>query len=160
MGRLSLNIISIVILATTLLAASCRGRVVAEAHKTFGETGWHQDSSGAFDLVIPDTTSTYKILLTITNNDDYPFTNLYLFANITFPSGKIIRDTMELILADPRGKWTGGAWLGDYSNTFPYRSNIRFPEPGTYSFTIWQAMRCPNKHLQGIKSYKFSVLSY
>ena len=71
--------------------------------------------------------------------------------------GKTIKDTLEMVLATPSGKWLGKGWFGNHTTTFPFRMNIRFPYIGTYTFTVKQAMRCPSKTLNGITNFGIKI---
>jgi gliding motility-associated lipoprotein GldH len=53
----------------------------------------------------------------------------------------IDRDTVEIMLATPEGKWMGKG-LGDlWDNQILFKRNVTFPEPGEYKFEITHAMR-------------------
>ena len=94
-----------------------------------------------FDVPVSDTVNKYNIFLTVRNAGNYDFNNLYLFIDIHSPMKITERDTMECILADVNGKWLGDG-LGDiWDNKILFKNNIRFQKPGTYEFTINQAMR-------------------
>ena len=148
----------LLVLTTIVLFVSCERKTVFMEEREIKNAVWYQDSALVFNVRVTDTLYPCKIDFTVDNNDDYSYSNLYLFANVKFPGGKTIRDTVELILADGRGKWTGKGLLGSHENLFSYRGNIRFPEEGIYTFSIVQAMRCPSQKLDGIKSFKLSVL--
>jgi gliding motility-associated lipoprotein GldH len=67
--------------------------------------------------------------------------NLYLFVTTTAPSGHSVRDTVEVILADEKGKWLGSG-LGDIWDLQQlYKQNVRFAQRGKYRFEYEQAMR-------------------
>jgi gliding motility-associated lipoprotein GldH len=67
--------------------------------------------------------------------------NLYMFITTTAPSGHSIVDTVEVVLADDKGKWLGSG-LGDiWDLQQPYKQNVRFAQRGSYSFEFEQAMR-------------------
>jgi gliding motility-associated lipoprotein GldH len=52
-----------------------------------------------------------------------------------------VKDTIEVILADNRGKWLGSG-LGDIWDLQQiYKENIRFAQQGRYTFEYQQAMR-------------------
>lgn len=51
------------------------------------------------------------------------------------------RDTVELTLADPSGKWLGSGMGDIWDNRVLFKQQFRFPEKGTYIFTLEQAMR-------------------
>ena len=57
------------------------------------------------------------------------------------PSGQQARDTVNLILAEPDGLWLGSGTGKHRELRLLYREKIRFSEPGTYTFTLEQAMR-------------------
>jgi gliding motility-associated lipoprotein GldH len=75
------------------------------------------------------------------NAGNYPYSNIFLFVNTYFPSGTIDKDTVEIMLASPDGKWMGKG-LGDiWDNRILFKRNVTFPEKGKYRFEISQAMR-------------------
>jgi len=136
---------------------SCKRAVVFESERVIHESSWQQDSVLEFKVQIVDTISPNNVLYTVTNNNDYPFSNLYLFTTVLFPNGKTIQDTLEMGLASTSGKWIGKGWFGNYKTTFPFRLNIRFPYFGIYTFKVKQAMRCPSKTLNGITNFGLTI---
>jgi gliding motility-associated lipoprotein GldH len=101
-----------------------------------------------FDVEIKDVQSTYNYYINIRNNGDYPFSNLYLFLQTTFPDGKMARDTIECMLADYNGKWLGSGITSVKFNRLLFQKGVRFPQKGKYVFELEQAMRV--KDLKGI----------
>jgi gliding motility-associated lipoprotein GldH len=71
-----------------------------------------------------------------------------LFLNIEFPDGTTLRDTIECILAQRNGQWSGKGFGKIRSNSFLFRTNVWFPQPGNYVFRMEQAMR--TELLEGI----------
>jgi gliding motility-associated lipoprotein GldH len=57
-------------------------------------------------------------------------------------------DTIEFFLADPTGKWLGSGLGSVNSMLLPYRTNIKFPQRGIYTFEFKQGMR--QEELKGI----------
>ena len=52
-----------------------------------------------------------------------------------------MRDTVEITLAAPDGKWLGEG-LGDiYDNRYLFRKAFKFPKTGEYRIELIQAMR-------------------
>ena len=79
-----------------------------------------------FDIPVSDTNSKYNIYITVRNNSNYDFNNLYLFIDIRSPMKITERDTMDCILANAEGKWLGNG-LGDiWDNKFLFKSNVTF----------------------------------
>ncbi|MEG1910793.1 MAG: gliding motility lipoprotein GldH, partial [Bacteroidales bacterium] len=54
---------------------------------------------------------------------------------------KIAIDTVECVLADINGKWSGKGFGKYLDNQFLFKQNIRFPEEGSYIIEIYQGMR-------------------
>ncbi len=102
---------------------------------------WDAEKPLVFQTVITDTINPVNVYLNIRNAGAYPFSNIFLFLNTRFPQGQIDRDTVEIMLATPEGKWLGNG-LGDiWDNQVLFKSNVRFPQKGEYRFELTQAMR-------------------
>jgi len=112
-----------------------------EKNVDFANESWSKDSIAAFEVEITDTLTVYNIYLNNRINGQYEYSNLYLFITTLLPNEKLMRDTLECILADPTGRWLGKGFGSVWSNKIPYRRNIRFPLTGKYTFYIEQAMR-------------------
>ncbi|MCE1200445.1 MAG: gliding motility lipoprotein GldH [Marinilabiliales bacterium] len=136
-----------------LTVASCGGKLVFSEYKTLQGARWHQDSILRFDLTIPDSSKLYNLFLNVRNEGRYPYSNLWLFVNITPPKGQVIHDTIELSLATPEGKWLGYG-LGDlYDMKYPYKQTTFFPTAGYYRLEIRQGMRTEDGFLKGIHDF-------
>jgi gliding motility-associated lipoprotein GldH len=112
------------------------------------EGKWNVSNPVSFAFPVTDTLSYYSIVFSLRNNNDYPYSNLFLFIDTYSPGGKTRRDTVEVTLADTKGKWMGKGIGGIWQNKYYFRKNIRFPQSGEYKVTVSQAMR--NKILEGI----------
>ena len=120
---------------------SCDNSRVFEENKKIEKNNWNQDDPLVFLVNMHDTVSPHNVYLNVRNAGFYPFSNLFLFINTHFPQGQIDRDTVEITLASPDGKWVGDG-LGDiYDNRILFHRNVRFPQAGEYRFEILHAMR-------------------
>lgn len=125
----------------SLVVISCDKSRVFDENKKIEKNNWNQDEPLTFLVNITDTVGAHNVYLNIRNAGFYPFSNLFLFINTHFPQGQIDRDTVELTLASPDGKWLGDG-LGDiYDNRILFHRNVRFPQAGEYRFELNQAMR-------------------
>ncbi len=116
---------------------------------------WDRGNTISFDVEVMDTMKGYDFYIDLRNEGVYPYSNIYMFVNTTFPSGKTARDTVECILADPSGRWLGKG-LGDIlDNHILFKQNIRFPNSGTYKFEFEQGMRM--KELPAILDVGISI---
>ena len=124
-----------------LFLSSCDSKVVFEENKKFPENRWEQKNNIDFTTEIKDTLTPHNIYINVRNAGGYQFSNLFVFFTTQTPTGKRERDTVELTLADPSGKWQGEG-LGDiWDNRLLFKNNFLFPEKGIYTFTLEQAMR-------------------
>jgi gliding motility-associated lipoprotein GldH len=132
-------LISVIIAAVFL--QSCDSSRVFEENEEIPKSLWSAKQSLVFQTNIDDTVSAHNVYLNIRNAGVYPFSNIFLFINTTLPGGQLDRDTVEIMLATPDGKWLGKG-LGDiWDNQVMFKQQVRFPGKGEYRFEIIQAMR-------------------
>ncbi|MFC2115460.1 gliding motility lipoprotein GldH [Bacteroidota bacterium] len=130
-----------ILFLTILIISSCDPNRVFEKNIKIPDGVWHRDNLVLFELVVEDTISSHNLYVNVRNSSLYPMSNLYLFITTTAPSGHTIKDTVEVILADDKGKWLGSG-LGDiWDLQQGYKDNVRFAQRGKYSFKFEQAMR-------------------
>lgn len=146
------------IVLLVVLTAACNSKQVFHEGVVFDNSEWCKDSVVRFSVDVTDTVQTYDVVFSIVNEDDYPYANLYLFTDIIFPNRQFLRDTVEFMLSTNDGQWLGSGMNG-YENNFQFKSNVRFPQCGTYVFAFEQAMRCKNNDccVEGIKSVSLSL---
>ncbi len=131
-----------------ILFASCNNQVVMEESHKIDTKGWHAEKVLVFEHEIEDTTALHDVFLNVRNNNEYPYSNFYVFFQTQFPDGTVYRDTIEMLLADREGKWTGKGFGRIKSNSFHFRKDVWFPLEGTYEFSVQHAMR--EEYLEGI----------
>lgn len=141
-----------------LLAAitSCNTSTVYEKYKPIPEAEWHKDSLVTFNIPVTDTTNSHNLLINVRNEMDYNFSNLWLFIEMEKPGGNIVKDTFEIALAAPSGKWLGEGFGGVKTRQTMYLRNYDFSKPGEYTVKIQHGMR--EDVLTGIKDVGFSVM--
>ena len=124
-----------------LVLSSCDSSRVYEENIKLSDNNWPAAKGLVFQTTITDTVSAHNVYLNIRNASHYPFSNIFLFLNTTFPNGQLDRDTLEIMLATPEGKWMGRG-LGDiWDNRILFKKNVSFPQAGEYRFELIQAMR-------------------
>jgi len=134
-----LKLLSVSFLLLFLLA--CDSNKLFEKNTNIYNSLWSRLELISFEVPEKDTIKKYNLYLNIRNNTDYAFSNLYLFMNTIYPDKKVSRDTIECILADKNGKWYGKGWGKYRLLNLQLGKNIRFPQKGTYTFQLEQAMR-------------------
>jgi len=124
-----------------LFFSSCNKNVVYSKYQKFDDNEWFVKDKAVFDVDITDTESLNSISLMVRHADAYPFSNLYLFVTTTYPDGKSIKDTMQIVLASQKGEWFGSGAGDIYDLKVPVKKNTRFVLPGKYQFSFEQGMR-------------------
>ncbi|MCL1821540.1 MAG: gliding motility lipoprotein GldH [Prolixibacteraceae bacterium] len=134
---------------------SCDSKRVFDIFAPLPTVGWDADSIQTYSFNIDDSLALYNIFLNIRNDKSYDFSNLWLFVNIIPPQGESFTDTVQVMLANPMGEWTGKGFSGTYDNQILYRRSIYFPATGTYNIQIQHGMR--TKILRGISDIGIRV---
>jgi gliding motility-associated lipoprotein GldH len=143
------------VLTTVLLFFSCSNNLVFDSNTSLPADGWHKDNMVVFEVEINDTVNIHDLYVNVRNSISYQNSNLFLFLDIDFPDGKQVRDTLECIIAEKSGKWTGKGFGRIKSNQFLFRTDAWFPKMGVYRFTFQQAMR--NSNIEGITDIGLSI---
>ena len=117
-----------------------------------GQKRWSSDQKLIFEFSITNEQPAQSTLH-IQHNNQYPFRNLYLFTTLTLPTGDIKQDTLEILLAEPNGRWLGNGYGN--SKTIHLELPLQAKEKGSYRLEIQQGMR-PEK-LQGLEKIAFSI---
>lgn len=143
------NITTVLILIILAGAQACDKNLFFEVNKEIPDQQWSMNQEIQFLPNITDTNTVFNIFLNIRNTGNYPNSNLYLFVTTTAPSGQWIKDTVNIQLADQKGKWLGSG-IGDiFFSRKLFKKNVRFPATGVYKFSIRQGMRMDE--LKGIR---------
>lgn len=139
--RILKNSKMLLMMLCVVIFSSCNKNVVYSKYQTFQDNQWFAKDKAVFDLEIEDTQTLNNISLMVRHADTYPYNNLFLFVTTKYPDGKVLTDTMEVILANNKGEWMGSG-VGDiFDFKVPIKRNVRFPLGGKYQFVFEQAMR-------------------
>lgn len=126
---------------TGVLFMSCNKNVVFTKYHTFEDNDWYSKDKAVFDVEITDVNTLNNISLMVRHADSYPYSNIFLFVQTTYPDGKITNDTMEVVLSNTKGEWLGSGAGDIFDLKVPIKKNVRFPLAGKYKFSFQQAMR-------------------
>lgn len=142
-------------IVTGLGFTSCDKTVVFDKYKAIPEAGWHKDSLVVFNIPIEDTLQNYNLLINVRNETSYNFSNLWLFVEIMQPDSQMLKDTFEIVLADPSGKWLGDGIGGLKTRETVFRQNVELPVAGEYAVKLQHGMR--QDLLKGIHDVGFRI---
>lgn len=129
------------VLASAFIFCACNKNVVFTKYQKFENNEWHSNNPAIFDVEITDNNSLNNISLMIRHADSYPYSNIFLFVSTTYPDGKILKDTMEVVLANAKGEWEGSGAGDIFDFKIPIKKNVKFPSIGKYKFEFTQGMR-------------------
>ena len=129
-----------VLFLIVICAYSCDSKRVYDEYESITHA-WNKDSIITFKLPVIDSIPEYNLFINVRNNNDFAYSNLFLIAQIHFPQGKVITDTLEYEMAVPGGQWLGTGFGDVKENKLWYKEKVRFNEPGQYKISIQHAMR-------------------
>lgn len=117
---------------------------------------WLKNDTLQFNFEINNPKDKKNISFIVRNNDEYPFSNLYLFIKLKKGNKTIIdSDTVSYAVADKTGKWLGTGMGATKEIYYEYKNGIIFPEAGEYTLSIVQAMR--KDTLKGIEDFGVTI---
>jgi gliding motility-associated lipoprotein GldH len=151
---------SIWIIAVSLFLVSCDKKRVFDDYKDVG-SAWHQDSLVSFDLPALEKNKAYNMFLTLRDNNDYPFNNIFLIVSLEQPNKVTLVDTLEYAMANPDGSLMGDGFTDVKESKLTYKQKFK-AQAGTYRVRIQQAVRQTGKipgvtELPGITDVGFRI---
>ena len=122
---------------------SCDPDAVYEKNAPIDPLGWQVANKIPFELEVTDTLALLNFYINIRHTTDYKYRNIFLFMDTFFPEGSQSRDTIEIVLADTKGKWFGKGIGNIRNNQVLLKRGFSFPLKGHYKFRLEQGMREP-----------------
>ena len=129
-----------IILLLLVLFISCDSKRLFEEYSSIDRKGWHIDSIKTFDYYFLNQNSKMKFYIGLRNNNEFLYSNLYLFSKLTFPDGNYSLDTLNFILANKNGKWLGNGISEIKYNLFEFNNSV-YEQHGNYNIQIGHGMR-------------------
>lgn len=142
------NKFQLIVLVFSFLIVSCDSNRIYDEYKSVSNE-WQKSDIVEFDFTPTDTLKTYNLFINLRNNNDYKFNNLFLIAEISYPNGKSVVDTLEYKMAKPNGELLGEGFTDIKENKLWYKENFTFNESGIYIIKLQHAMR-ENGNIEGV----------
>jgi gliding motility-associated lipoprotein GldH len=123
-----------------ILFVNCDNQSLYDQVSALPDARWSAKEPVVFEFPVSDTAVSYEILFHIRNQQNYAYSNIWMFIEITAPNGYVKRDTFEIMLADEGGRWYGSGIGNVNSMLVPYKDDAVFPMRGIYKVSLTQAM--------------------
>ncbi len=128
-------------LIAVITFTACDSNRIFEDNETIDDNVWIREDVKTFEVDIIDTLSPNNFYVNVRNADGYPYRNVYLFIQTTFPQGSTTLDTINCIIADEKGQYLGSGMGDIFDNQILLKKNVIFPQSGKYTFKIQHGMR-------------------
>lgn len=115
---------------------------------------WKQSDTLTYiiDSTVINPTKIYDISIEISNNNKYPYRNIWLYITSEKQPTDSLLDSIpkEYVLADGFGKWEGAGFGTLFQSTFSLQKNVKFCEGSNYKIKVIHAMQ--DEPLKGIEN--------
>ncbi len=129
------------------LCLSCHSDILFEEYRNIPDEEWCISNTVRFRIEIPED-GTYEFFSGIRHTTDYEMANLWCFIRVRDSARVLFRDTLNMKLAEPDGRWLGDGFtiksIEQQLNKKPCLTR------GAYTCEIEQGMRM--QCLKGIKN--------
>ena len=141
---------------------SCSNHLEYTKYKSIANASWEANKDISFEFNIQDTIAPKNLFIHVRNNNDYPFSNLFVITTMNFPNGDKIIDTLQYEMADKSGRYLGKGFTEIKENKLFYKEKKVFPVSGKYLLNIHHAMRKSGEvniipFLKGIQDVGLSI---
>lgn len=155
------NSLLLILMAISII--SCDEKRVFDEYKSVGNS-WNKDSIVSFNLPKLDASKKFNLYVNIRDNNDFPYSNLFLIVSMEQPNHKIKVDTLQYEMANTDGTLMGDGFTDVKENKLFYKQNQSFTQKGNYKVHIQQAVRqtgkiVGDKELKGITDVGFRIES-
>ncbi len=153
----------IVAIAITVILVSCNSNMVKSEYSPTDGGVWNKDDVLEFTFSELDTVQDHDMFINVRNDETFQYNNLFLIAELNFPDGNTVIDTLEYEMALPDGTWLGKGYGSLKENKLWYKENIVFPTSGVYTLRVSHAMRKNGDvngvmNLEGITDIGFEIV--
>ena len=138
---------SVAFLLTLFIFASCDSSLGFRAYHELS-SGWssYENISFTSDQIVQTPSD---IFIHIRNTNTYPYSNLFLVAELRDSIQVLARDTLEYAMADPQGKWLGAGFLDVKESKLWWKADWNPPHSGPYFIEFSQRVR-NNGSVEGV----------
>ncbi|QWX83657.1 gliding motility lipoprotein GldH [Cellulophaga sp. HaHaR_3_176] len=131
------------------LFISCDSNIVKSEYKATVDGEWEKDAQIEFQFSDIDTIQSYDLFINLRNDETFAYSNIFIIAELGYPDGSSVKDTLEYEMTLPDGQWLGKGYGSLKENKLWYKEKIILPTKGIYKLKVSHAMR-KNGSVDGI----------
>lgn len=150
MTRLTIKSLSVftILIFSCFLLYSCGEREAYYKFRELKNGNWAIDEKLEFEIDSVDfkLNTPYQISVEITNNVDYPYSNLRMFIKVFEEDSLVLDKEEELILADDFAKWKGKGFASLFQSSHLVRDSYFFKKRTNYKVHIRHGLKDENLH--------------
>lgn len=132
-------------LVLSLLMYGCVSSPYYQKEYAIPGNEWPSDFKPSFKFEVTDTIATYDMQFLIRHTEAYPYSNIWLIADVKKPGDSTFERTrVEVPLAEPTGKWLGRGMGEIWEQHMPLNlegDEKLFNIPGMWEIRLSQNMR-------------------
>lgn len=122
---------------------------------------WPALEKVVFDIDAPSN-QPVNMMIYIRNNREYPFSNIFLIAQLKSADSLILCDTLEYAMANAQGKWLGKGFLEVKESKLWWKENYKLPKAENLNVQFEHALRFKGSErglnsLEGIVGVGFAI---
>ena len=132
---------SYIYILLVLFIASCEPIQLYEQTTSYPSHEWSSKQVNSYQFNITDTNSLYKIYFVIRHHNAYHYKNIWLQLNTKSPSDTVVKQMLNLQLADDQKGWLGVGMDDIFDQRIPINATPTKLKLGIYNFSLQHTMR-------------------
>jgi len=125
----------------SLLMSSCEPIQLYEQNTIYPQHEWLSKQVNHYQFNITDTNALYKIFFVVRHHNTYRYKNIWLQMDTQSPSDSVVKQTLNLQLADDQKGWLGVGMDDVYDQRIPINAVPTKLKKGVYQFSMQHTMR-------------------
>ena len=120
---------------------SCKTTTVYEQNTIYTDHQWSSKTINEYQFDIQDTNTMYKLFFVIRHHNAYHYKNIWIQVNTKAPGHAIVKQGINLNLADNINGWLGTGMDDIYDQRIPISAKPIKLHKGLYYFSVQHTMR-------------------
>ena len=133
--------LSIYLVFVLVLITSCKTVTLYEQNTIYPDHQWSSKTINGYQFNIEDTNTMYKVFFVIRHHNAYHYKNIWLQVNMKAPGDTLVKQAMNLNLADDLNGWLGTGMDDIYDQRIPITPKPIKLHKGIYHFSVQHTMR-------------------